>query len=83
MYVDDRLVVRHAPDLDIHAHHEIELRLPPGPHRIRVTGPNGTSATKEVVVGTSPLFVCASWWSTRETQPISIEVYEGEMPGFC
>ena len=60
----------------------MKLTLPAGVHRIRIVGPGSLSEETQIVAGSTPVYVNAAWWGTRERRPISIRLTD-EMPGFC
>ena len=94
VYVDGQLALRRTMrDAMAGGKHgfpeEFKLRLPPGPHTLRVVAEGlAASDTVEVVVGVKPRYVDASYdyWRNRhgagQTGVVSIHVGD-EPPGFC
>ena len=94
VYVDGQLALRRAMrDVMAGGKHgfpaEFKLRLPPGPHAIRVVAEGlAVSATADVVVGAETVYVDAGYdyWPERHGvgSPGEISIHVGhERPGFC
>ena len=94
VYVDGQLALRrNQRDVMAGGQHgfpdEYKLRLPPGPHTIRVVAEGRkASATAEIVVGSGMVYVDAAYFcpntcdGDRSSESITINVGD-EPPGFC